>query len=537
MRYAVTRRAALGAPFAFVATGCFSGAGRNAGNTEGQDTAGPVQRGGTLVVATDADADTLDPHKDHSTYTHRSIAATYSKLIEWKTGPDVGYTQFIRSPDLSHDWSISRDGLTYTFQLRDDIVWQDVPPVNGRAFTSDDVLATMRRIQDLPGIQAHMLQFVGSIQVPDDHTVVFELERPFAPFLNYMASHFMWILPREGVEGEFDLENKAIGTGPFILDTWDREKEMLWISNPSYFQQGRPYVAEVRTVRVPEESTRIAGLRGGGIDITTVSATQGESAAGSMPDMELSQQPVTLASLFMNLQREPFSDLRVRQAMARAIDRRGLGEALHAGATLSGAVAPTMGRFALPEDDVDKLQPYDPEGAKKLLADAGYPDGFETTVIVTDGYGEEVVRGAQWVQQDLADVGIGATLDVQEYATYQASWHEDMSYDMGFGLATPYAEADEWLYVQYHTEGYGNDFGIDDPRLDELIDGQRRILDAEKRVEQVHAIQRYIIENVSNPIPVYVYKTNTLYVGRVQDYFPHVTYHGRFYKDVWLDRK
>src|SRR5699024_11074715 len=134
-----------------------------------------------------------------------------NKLVTYETGPDAEYTDYNIIPDLAEDWDISDDGLTYTFHLRD-TTWHDVEPVNGRELVSEDVVATMEHIMNLPGHQASLLEEVESVEATDDKTVVFTLKQPFAPFLNFMANHFMWILPKEAIDGEFDLDRAAIGT-------------------------------------------------------------------------------------------------------------------------------------------------------------------------------------------------------------------------------------------------------------------------------------------------------------------------------------
>lgn len=176
--------------------------------------------GGTYTILTPADPDMLDPHRQSSIYTHMLAGLVYNKLVTYETGPNAAYTDYNVVPDLAERWEISEDGKSYTFYLRE-AYWHDVEPVNGRKLTAEDVVATMERIINLPGHQAALLSVVENIVAQDDQTVVFTLKQPFAPFLNFMANHFMWILPKEAIDGKVDLATDAIGTGPFVLEKWE----------------------------------------------------------------------------------------------------------------------------------------------------------------------------------------------------------------------------------------------------------------------------------------------------------------------------
>src|SRR5699024_25155 len=164
-------------------------------------------------------------------------------------------------------------------------------------------------------------------------------------------------------------------------------------------------------------------------------------------------------------------------------------------------VNPSLEGWALPLEESEELQPYNPEKAKELLDEAGFPDGFDTKVMTTDAYSEQLVRMAQWIVEDLRDIGINAEIEMTEYATYYSDRWPNLDYDIGVGHPTLYQEADGWLSLQFRTGGAKNWFGISDPELDEMLDDQRLIFDEEERQAKVHDIQRYILEEIVNPIP------------------------------------
>jgi peptide/nickel transport system substrate-binding protein len=145
-----------------------------------------------------------------------------------------------------------------------------------------------------------------------------------------------------------------------------------------------------------------------------------------------------------------------------------------------------------------------------------------------------VVREAHWVQQALAEIGLRVELVVQDYATYFTESFAGKNYDMGYGLQTPMLSADEYLTGEWTSDGPRNWYGIADPQLDRMISEQRGELDRAARERQLHDIQRYIIENVSNPVPLYVYNGLSIYQSYLHDVWPHPDYGTRHQARIWL---
>jgi peptide/nickel transport system substrate-binding protein len=178
------------------------GLGTTACGGGGRSRSGPVgepRPGGTRVLQMPSEISThIHPLLQTDPAAMGVVSGTvYSKLLEFRTGPDV--TTLEIEPDLAESWEVSPDGLTYTFRLRGDVRWHNVPPVNGRPFTSDDVVATFEAIKQTPAQYAWMYEPVSSVTAPDERTVVFTLDRPYTPLLEYLAYHFSMIVPREGL--------------------------------------------------------------------------------------------------------------------------------------------------------------------------------------------------------------------------------------------------------------------------------------------------------------------------------------------------
>ncbi|WP_114908091.1 ABC transporter substrate-binding protein [Ornithinimicrobium murale] len=546
MSTARSRARLLIAGVAVVATtsACFGGAAGQSGSDstdpsadQPQEDAGDPVAGGVLQMATPSDARSLDPHREASYNTHAAIGSVYSRLTAFKTGEDVEYGTTEVEGDLAEDWEANEDSTEWTFHLREGVTFHDKAPVNGREFTSADVLCTIERIQTLPGHQLGLISEVTDIAAPDDYTVTFTLASPNVDFDRVVANPFLVILPCEGTNEEFNLDTEAIGTGAFVLDEWSRDRERTLSANPDYFVEDRPYLDGYHVTIMPDAQSQTAALRSGKLQLMTGLSTDAravDTLLSQVDGLRLRQEGgSTQTRVYLNVNEEPFDDLNVRRAVAHAIDREGMIEGLRAGGSLSGPVTPSF-EGALSSEEVAELTPYDPELAKELLAEAGYPDGFSLEMKVTDGYGETVVKEAQWVQQDLAEVGIDVEIKIEDYATYYGDSWAQQNYVIAYGLQTPMLSADEYLTAEYLSDGGRNWNGVNDPKLDEMIQEQRTITDPVERDEKLQEIQRYIITEVSSPLSLYVYDGQTMISSDVQGYHPHPDYSSREYMNIWL---
>jgi peptide/nickel transport system substrate-binding protein len=498
---------------------------------------GPPVPGGTLTMVYASDIDNLDPHKSSSFNAHNRIGLVYNRLLAFEIGPDADYAEQKLTGDLAERWEVADDGLTYTFHLRDGVTWQDVPPLNGRPLVADDVIATFERIER-EGFQQYMLENVERIEAPDDRTVVIHMSAPFAPLLNFMANHYMWIIPREAERGLIDLRSTAIGTGPFIMTARTPNVETVYEKNPGYWEEGLPYLDGIRLLVVPDQGARLAAFRTGEVDmlLTSLSPEERDALLRTNPDTVINRRIGTgFNQLYIDMTEAPFTDIRVRRAMSMAIDRAGMAEAIFGGAQCAPPVPAALGDWTLSVEECEELQPYDPEGARELLDEAGLPNGFSTKMMITNGYGEQTVRQAQWVAEDLAEVGINAEIEIVEYGTYFGQRLPNVEYSLAFGPQTPFLEPDEWLRAVMRTGASRNWYRMSFPELDEMLDQQTTILDPEERSEYIKELQRYILEEVVVPIPT-VTPFNELAVGpQVKGYDPHASYGFYTMKQVWLD--
>jgi peptide/nickel transport system substrate-binding protein len=489
--------------------------------------------GGTLVVRS-GPIRGIDPHFETWGSTLQIAHQAYNGLVKFT--PD-GSTIV---SDLAESWK-QTDEVTYVFQLRQGVRFHNVPPVNGRELTSEDVKYSIeRQMTDQPGKYQHAYFFLGklaSIETPDKYTVVFKTHEPYAPFINYIANPWTVIVAREVVEKYGDLQKHAIGTGPFIMKEYRRDQEALFAKNPQYFKKGLPYLDEVRVQYVVDPAAATAAFRGQQTDISGLEFADVDSIKASNPGIRvtevLSMFPVILRTQPYDDQRPlkaPFTDKKVRQALQIAIKRDEFIQISRGGwgVPMVGPIPPNRKPWALPDAD---LPEYNPQKAKQLLAEAGYPNGFEVELIV--GSPGDNVKNAQIVKDQLAKVGITVNVKPMEMAQY---YNKTYAYDYSMSVHTMLSgeEPEESLRPYFGATSTYYRWG--NKEIHGLIDEQAKILDPAKRVELIHKIQRLVLEDAPN---VFLY-TSIYHVGVqpwVKNYVVPVNAYDQRYEEIWIDKK
>ncbi len=526
-RKTLPRAAAATCAAALVLTGC--GGGRGGSSSAGGTSAGCDPReGGTLTVqqpfelATTANFfESIDP-----SLMQIMSGTVYSKLLE----VDAEAEGFALTGDLATEWEVSDDGLTYTFQLRDDVVWQDVAPVSGRAFTADDVVATFMGLKASNAAHKWMVEPVESVTAEGDTTVVFTLSRPYAPFLEYLAHHFNVVLPREGVEGTYDMAETYIGTGPYMVAEHNPDVEWVLERNPDYFGEDKPYVDEIRLPIISDSAAVTAALRSGRLDIGTVPFDVAESSFGDSEDFQVVEQPSNQVSFYINTTKAPFDDIRVRRAIMMAIDWQGMGESVRGRYNPTSLIRPDVSEAALTEDELAEVRPYDPEQARELLDEAGVPEGFTLELLVQQ-LSEADIREAEWMAADLADVGITAEISVVDPAT---GITRRRAHEFDITKAVRSVIFPDQTIQDFHSQSIDNYAAVNDPTIDSMIAESRTILDDAERDEFYREFQRYMETEVApGALPVQYYQF-WVAGSRVQNYQQSPIYQGSLYADMWV---
>lgn len=481
---------------------------------------GLAQRG-TLELAVDSSPTGLDPHIITAFSSTAILGQIYDGLLEVNADLQL-------EPALATGYTVSRDGLTYTFALRQGVTFH-----NGRPFTADDVVYSYERLVDTATGSPMASRFaqVETAVALDDHTVQFTLKGPFAPFL--YNSVFLTVVPREVVEEHGNLQQVAVGTGPFMLTEIVPDTYTLLTANPNYYRAGEPGVAALKYNVVPEASTRAAGLRTGAYHMIPDVDPATAQTLGNVPGVTLlGIQELSYTLIGMNTSRPPFDNPLVRRALNLALDRDEIVEAVYYGnAVPGGPLSPGLADWALP---VSEFSCYaaDPSAAKALLASAGYPNGVDFD-IVTLGSFRVVVDVAQVVQAQLADAGFRATVSVEEQGSFIQRWrNSDFDAFASINGGTP--DPDGYLDRTYRTDGPTNVFKYTNPAVDTLLTAGQRAVDKAERQGIYAELQRALA--CDGPIATIAYAT--LFTGHRSEVkgFQQIPTRGlRYLRNVALD--
>jgi peptide/nickel transport system substrate-binding protein len=510
------------------------------------------KRGGTLNLRL-WDPPHWDPQLQISYKTHTALTFTHSRLVKHKAGPSVQPGTFPIEGDLAESWTQPND-TTYVFKLRRGVKWHPKPPVNGRELTADDVVYSMDRFRTVKGnANAYMLASVDKVEAVDKYTVRFTLKEPFVWFLDVLANPMAaCIVAKEAVEKFGDLKKweAVIGTGPWMLDSYRPNVGYTYVRNPGYFVPGLPYIDRVEAVVDEDNASRMAAFLGGKYDlgwenpgtINRVDWVQIKDVLKQRrPGLKVMESPSNVMShIYTRTDKAPFSDIRVRRAMSMAINRQAYIDATFEGVgSYNPPVPAALKDWAIPFDQLGEggqWYKHDPTAAKKLLAEAGSPNGFSATLDFTT-YGSTVlVDQMQLILKDLKAVGIDAKLNQKEYGAYISTTFYGKYDAMAFGPQTPFLDPDNFLYGQYYPGETKNHGIINDPVVADMLVRQRRTLDIAKRREVIYDIQKYLAKQqyyIQMPSAVYVF----VWDGAVKNYGPNLGYdQGGRLTAAWLDR-
>jgi peptide/nickel transport system substrate-binding protein len=510
------------------------------------------QRGGVLSLRL-WDPPHFDHILAHAYRTHVLISFTHSRLVRHKAGPSVAPGAFPIEADLADSWQQVND-TTYVFKLRKGVRFHAKAPVNGRELTADDVRYTFERILTEKGSAAvSMYRSIAKVEATDRYTVKFTLKEPFAWFLDMLANPMTGaIIARECVEkfGDLKKPEAVIGTGPWMLDAYKPNQSLTLVRNPTYFVAALPYIDRVDVVVDEDNASRTAAFLAGKFDLGwenpgTINRSDWVQIADTLktrrPGLKTAEFTSNVVSdVFMRTDKPPFNDPRVRQAVSLAIDRKGFIDATLEGVgVVNGPMAAALADWALPIAELGegaRYYRYDPAEAKRLLAAAGHPKGFQASVCFATYGSTQLVDQMQLVLKYLKDVGIDAKLDQKEYGAYQATCRLGKFESMGFGPLTPFLEPDNFLFGQYYTGEPRNRSHVADPALDDLLVRQRRTADVKARRDVIHQIQRHLAKQqyyVHVPSQVYI----AVWDSALKNYGPNLgfDYGGRLVA-AWLDR-
>lgn len=496
-------------------------------DSNGDGGSGDTSEQDTLIYGRGADATRLDPAR----VTDGESLKVTQQIMETLVNFTPGTTDL--EPGLATEWDQSEDGKTYTFELREDVTFQD-----GSDFDADAVVYNFERWQngsDEDNFAYYPSMFGGfgddsvieDVEAVDDHTVEVHLRTPFAPFLKNLAmTPFAIGSPDAFEEKGDDFANEPVGTGPFEFSEWEKDSKIVLEKNEDYWDEDKPKLESIIFQVIPDNSSRLNALKNGEIDLMDGTNPSDVASIEENEELEIGNRPpLNLGYLGFNVEEEPFDDPEVREALSHAVDKEALVEAFYAG-NGEGAKNPMPPTIDGYNDEIEDYE-YDIDKAKEKLADAGYPDGFEMELWTMDNprpYLPQPEKIAEAVQSSFGEAGVDVEIQTYEWSTYIEKVTDGESPAFFMGWTGDNGDADNFLYSLLDEDAIGSNnmarYANDD--VHELLKDAQTETDDDKRMDYYMEAQEIIHEDA--PWIPLVYAEEPLAGNAdLQDYEPNPT--------------
>lgn len=462
-----------------IVTGCSSSENKDTVDlekTESNDESKPIKS--EIKIGVMADAISLDPQAQNEITASKIIRLIYNQLttINLETDQVEG--------ELAESWEQVSD-TEYKFKIVEGIKFH-----NGKELTTKDVKYSLERARESARVSQYSNN-IKDIEIEDDYNLTIKLHKPSAVFVADMSHNGNSIVPY-GVEDE--LKDNPIGTGPYKLKEHVPGDQITLEKFEDYFKGASPSERLIFRV-IPEPSSRIIALETGDVDIAEEISPIDVNKVKDNDELELLQMPGVTATYFgFNLKQKPFDDILVRKAFAHAINKQSIVDAVFNG---EGEPAKTvLGTGIIGFYDGMEGFDYNPEKAKELLTEAGYPDGFDTTVIVER---PERLLAAQVIQSDLAQVGINLDIEQLESSAFYDTVNNLRQTTYILGWANSMSDPHHSLYAVFHSSNIGptgNRMQYKNQKVDDLLNKAMVEKNHDKRMEQYKEVQELVVADV-----------------------------------------
>jgi peptide/nickel transport system substrate-binding protein len=498
------------------------------------------RRGGVLLAVIGADPPSLDPHQESTFANIELVAPLYSTLLQLDP---YNYPKVVG--DIATEWKISPDGLVYTFKVRSGVRFHD-----GSALTATDVKATYDKIifpsQGVRSVRKNAYTAVEKVEAPDATTIVFKLKFPSASLLVNLASPWNVIFPKKYLDKDPNyFKTNVVGSGPFKFKNYTRGATFEGERNPDYFIKDRPYLDGYKFFISPETSVRAAAIRSGRayIEFRDLPSAEVEAIKKQLGDKVVVQTtPMTGRwNIAPNTTVKPFNDVRVRKALTLGIDRYTMSKVLFplTGLRDIGGLLRPGTEWAMPAAELEKLPGFGRDieknrtEAKKLLAEAGYPNGLKV-VLKNRNVKLPYQDFAVFTIQEWRKIGVEADNRPLETAAWFSDGQDTGNFELIVAPAVEYMDDPDMFLGRYVTDSTQNWSRFSDPRIDDLFSRQARSLDPVERKKLIHEIDKIVLENVYT-IEGLWWTRNLVQWAKVKNYVaPPNHYTNQKLQDVWL---
>lgn len=435
-----------------------------------------------LIIAQDGESKSLDIHQGNDGFSLRANRLIYSRLVEADENMQI-------HPGLAESWK-QLDDKTMQFKLRKGIKFH-----NGDDFTAEDVKFSFERMMNSPRI-AFVLPPIERIDIVDDYTVNIVTKTPFGPLLAHLSHPALGMVSKKLLtENPEALKEKPIGTGSYKFKEWIYGDKLVLEKNEDFYDKNERGLKYIIFKNVVEASNRAIGLETGEIDIATPISSVDEENIKNNPKLQLLTKPsISYTYIGMNMTKAPLNDIRVRKAINYAIDKQAIIDVILSGngKIATSPIAPGVFGFT----DKTKNYEYNVEKAKELMKEAGYENGFTTSILVFSG--EVNTQTAEIVQAYLKEIGIDLKIEIVEVSAYWDMTERGVHnlFLGSWGVVT--GDADYGLYAMYHSSakgGAGNRDFYENEKVDELLDKAKTEIDPETRKKLYEEAQILIVND------------------------------------------
>nr|WP_307992934.1 ABC transporter substrate-binding protein [uncultured Niameybacter sp.] len=457
--------------------------------------------GGIVRTTMPSEPDNLDPYLSAAADTKAVMNNVFEGLMRFD---EKG--AFL--PQLATTYSVSEDGLQYTFDIRTDVTFH-----NGKPMTIEDVLYSYKKLSGLNGEKplSSKFQSVVAIETVDENTLTFTLNNEDASFLSTLIEP---VIPSNYQEQS----TMPIGTGPFSFSSYTPGQKIVLKRNTSYYDASRmPSIDEIEFRIMTDESSILMALKSGELDMAQVLSM---SVPALEKDFEITSFPQNMVQIFaLNLDKSPFNNLKVRQAINYAIDKDLIinGVVGGYGSKLYTNASPVMG-FWYNDLSQNEPYPYNPDKARKLLAEAGFPDGFHTTIKVPSNY-QTHIDTAQVLADMLSKVGITLNIELVEWGTWLDTVYSGGNYETTIIALAGKLDPHE-TFVRYQSEYAKNFYHLRSDSYDQLIANGIKETDPNKRVHIYKEAQSYLADEA---VAVYIMDPHLILASKptLKGYVPY----------------
>lgn len=490
----------------------------------GSGVAWAQQRGGTLNYMLNSEPQTLVALTTVATPALSVSAKVTEGLLEYDY--DIN-----PRPQLATEWSVSPDGKTYTFKLREGVKWHD-----GRPFTSADVAFSIQLLKQVHPRGRNTYANVVEVKTPDPLTAILELSKPAPYLIKAFAAAESPMLPKHVYEGTDPLANPngnaPVGTGPFRFKEWARGSHIIYERNPDYWDQPRPYLDRIVVKFFPDPGARSIAFETGAADIgyRTPVALSDLDRLKALPSLKFETKGTSysynVSTLQFNLDSEFFKNLKVRQAVAHALDRNLIVKTVTFGygTPCASPIAPGLREFHDPAPSPYKL---DLPAAERLLDEAGFTRGSDRVrfrvPLDYNPIADDSRRLAEYVRSALNRIGIAVEIRAADSSAFVKRIYTDRAFDVTLNghsnLFDPTVGVQRLYWSKNFKKGvpFSNGSHYDNPKVDALLESAAVEIDREKRVALFKEFQKIIAEEVPD-IPLYSPMYITIHNAKVKDH-------------------